>query len=252
MTRWAFLDVGNILLDEDPIAYHCTRLHWEAAHRLHPDLTFRELLARREAHALGGSRWPLYDAASALLDEAACDEVWSRAEREIRSRYAELSPLIPGAVALVERLAACFRLGLIANQGAECRAWLRESGLLSHFQVVALSEEVGSYKPDPALFRRALAEAGVGAERCVMIGDRLDNDVAPAAALGMAAVWVAWPDRTRKGWRPDDVEAVAFRASLQRISAQAERRYSGPPPALAVEDLAAIDPERLARLTRRH
>lgn len=248
MTRWVFLDVGNILLDEDPIAYHCTRLHWEAVHQIDPGITFLDLLAAREAHSIRGSRWPLYDAVSVWLDEAACREVWDRADREIRSRFAELSPVLPGAVALVDRLATRFRLGLIANQGAECRRWLDELGLLRHFEVVALSEEVGSYKPEPELYRRALDAANVAPGQCVMIGDRLDNDIAPAVALGMATVWVRWSVRARKGWQSDDPDAMAFRDSLQRTTARSPERNSGLCPSLVVEHLDAIDPSRIVEL----
>src|SRR4051812_39466306 len=117
MIRWVFLDVGNILLDEDPIAYRCTRLHWEAVQRVRPDLTFLEFIATREERSLQGSRWPLYDVVSTLIDEASCAEVWNSAERAIRARFRELSPVIPGARELVDRLAGRFPLGLIANQG---------------------------------------------------------------------------------------------------------------------------------------
>lgn len=248
MIRWVFLDVGNILLDEDPIAYHCTRLHWEAIRQIDPGLTFLELLAAREDHSMRGSRWPLYDAVSAWLDEAACGEVWNRAEQEIRSRFAELSPVIPGAVELVDRLAPQFRLGLIANQGTECRRWLDALGLLRRFEIVALSEEVGSYKPEPELYRGALRGAGVAPAQCVMIGDRLDNDIVPAAALGMATVWVRWSERSRKGWHCDDPDAIAFRASLQRSSTRSSDHRSGLRPSLVVEHLDAIDSARLVEL----
>ena len=105
-------------------------------------------------------RWPVSEVVAAFLDERACDEIWASTEREVRGRFAALSPMIPGAAAVVERLAGCHRLGLIANQGRECRARLAELGLLRHFDVVALSEEVGRFKPDPALFRSCARPRG--------------------------------------------------------------------------------------------
>lgn len=39
-------------------------------------------------------------------------------------------------------------------------------------------------KPDPKLFTIACAQAGCAPEDAVMIGDRLDNDIAPAKAIG--------------------------------------------------------------------
>jgi len=130
MIRWVFLDVGNILLDEDPLGFENFRIHWEALRQVAPEISFRELLAAREERAETGSRWPLYEVISQYLDDAQCTQVWERAERSIRSRYASLSPVIAGALDTVRKLRAHFRLGLIANQGEECRRWLHDLGLL--------------------------------------------------------------------------------------------------------------------------
>lgn len=87
-------------------------------------------------------------------------------------------------------LAARYRLGVLANQ----QTWIRESmardGIDRFFDVWAVSEEVGAEKPDPAIFDYALRQAGAAAERCAMVGDRLDNDVEAARRQGMKGVWL--------------------------------------------------------------
>lgn len=55
---------------------------------------------------------------------------------------------------------------------------------------IVLSYETGRCKPDPAIFRHALRLAGVAADRAVMVGDSYNEDIEPALALGMQAVWV--------------------------------------------------------------
>lgn len=45
-------------------------------------------------------------------------------------------------------------------------------------------------KPDKRLFEIALEKAKCSAQEAVMIGDRLDNDIAPAKALGMRTLWI--------------------------------------------------------------
>jgi HAD superfamily hydrolase (TIGR01549 family) len=240
MIHWVFFDVGNILLDEDPLAYANARIHWEEIQRVHPAVSFPDLMAERERRAVEGSRWPLFEAVSAWLDEAACAAAWERAEREIRPRFAELSPLIAGAPELVEQLAKRYRLGLIANQGAECRRRLENLRLLHYFEVVAFSEEQGIAKPDPALFANALAEAGVSPEHSVMIGDRLDNDIGPASALGMRTLWIRWPRRASKGWNPDDPDAIAWRDSLERLSELANRVEMHVRPSLMVDEVSGV------------
>ena len=53
---------------------------------------------------------------------------------------------------------------------------------------IAASAELGIAKPDAAIFQWALKQAGCAARNAVMIGDRMDNDIAPANRLGMRTV----------------------------------------------------------------
>lgn len=238
---WVFLDVGNVLLDEDPLVYRNARIHWEAIRLARPDVSFLEFLALRERRVTEGSRWPIYDVVSGLLDDAGCAVAWKRAEESIRASYAELSPPLPGVSKLVKRLSQRYRLGIIANQEKECRAQLAALGLLGSFEIVALSEEQGVAKPDPALFRYALKRAAVPAECCMMVGDRLDNDVIPAGELGMKTTWVKWPRRSAKGWRPDDPEALACRDSLERTSLLAPDLWPQARPSLVIDEIRDLE-----------
>ena len=83
-----------------------------------------------------------------------------------------------------------YRLGIIASQPLGSAERLARFGLRDYFEVICASAEEGVDKPDPALFRRALTRAGCSPEDAVMIGDRTDNDVAPAKALGMQTVLI--------------------------------------------------------------
>ena len=56
--------------------------------------------------------------------------------------------------------------------------------------MIAASAELGCAKPDKEIFEKALELAGCAAQESVMIGDRLDNDIIPAKAVGMKTVWV--------------------------------------------------------------
>src|SRR5207248_1894328 len=96
-------------------------------------------------------------------------------------------------------------------------------------------------KPDPALFRRALDRAGARPEECLMVGDRLDNDVAPASLLGLTTAWVRWPRRSAKGWRPDDPEGIAYLRSLERSAARRHAAARTIPPTLAIDEIGELD-----------
>ena len=56
--------------------------------------------------------------------------------------------------------------------------------------MIAASAEIGYAKPNKKIFERAFETAGCCAEKSVMVGDRLDNDIIPAKALGMKTVWI--------------------------------------------------------------
>ncbi|MDQ3991495.1 MAG: HAD family hydrolase [Actinomycetota bacterium] len=94
------------------------------------------------------------------------------------------------ARAALEALRGRYRLGVLANQDRWIRETMARDGLDGYFDVWAVSEEIGADKPDPAIFRAALELAGAPGERCAMVGDRLDNDMAPARAHGMRTVWL--------------------------------------------------------------
>ncbi len=68
------------------------------------------------------------------------------------------------------------------------QAFLDTRGLLVEFDAVAFSDEVGVYKPDPAIFRHALTGMGVEAKRAAHVGDLRRTDVAGGRAMGMTTV----------------------------------------------------------------
>jgi putative hydrolase of the HAD superfamily len=81
-----------------------------------------------------------------------------------------------------------YRLGVIANQQIGTERRLLEWNLLQFFDVIAASAEVGAAKPDHGIFLWALRHADCAPQNAAMIGDRIDNDILPAKALGMKTV----------------------------------------------------------------
>ncbi len=115
----------------------------------------------------------------------------ARVERRRRDTLASLDAfqLRPGIDGLLRRLAAQgLSLGIVSNQPAGAADRLRRVGIAECFQHLGLSGVVGVRKPNPAIFLGAAEALGVEPARCIMVGDRIDNDIAPAKALGMAAV----------------------------------------------------------------
>lgn len=58
------------------------------------------------------------------------------------------------------------------------------------FTAVVISEDVGEYKPDRAMFTRALAALGLAADEMLHVGDSINADVRGAHAAGIRAAWI--------------------------------------------------------------
>jgi FMN phosphatase YigB (HAD superfamily) len=101
----------------------------------------------------------------------------------------DLGDLYPDALPCLERVRADgFRVGIAGNQSSALEAWARTAGL--PVDVIGSSAGWGVRKPSAAFFDRVVAEAGFPAGEVAYVGDRVDNDVLPAAACGLVAVWI--------------------------------------------------------------
>jgi 2-haloalkanoic acid dehalogenase type II len=70
----------------------------------------------------------------------------------------------------------------------DVRRLLDKIGLSTYFDSVTTSEAVGAYKPNPVVYRTALASLGADARRSLFVSDSL-LDLTGAIAVGMTAVW---------------------------------------------------------------
>jgi putative hydrolase of the HAD superfamily len=101
-----------------------------------------------------------------------------------RQMYADVQA-DPRMVSLVRGLHEGYRTGLLSNTSdADPQGFLRREGLQGLFDVVILSAAVGLAKPDPAIYRLALARLGT-APRATVFVDDYEPNVAAAADLGI-------------------------------------------------------------------
>ena len=89
--------------------------------------------------------------------------------------------------------AAGVRIGVVCDIGLTpspvVRELLARHDLLGFFDGMSFSDEVGHYKPAPAIFEHALAGlGGVEPRHAAHIGDRSRTDVGGATAMGMTAI----------------------------------------------------------------
>lgn len=118
-------------------------------------------------------------------------------ELDIKAHRARLAGLeIPGDADLYPDVrsgfaalrAAGFRIGVAGNQPHGVAEALEALDLGAEF--IATSHQWGVSKPDAAFFTQVLAATGAEPARIAYVGDRLDNDVWPARASGMHAVFI--------------------------------------------------------------
>ncbi len=113
-----------------------------------------------------------------------------------------------------------YRLGIISNASDDdnTQALVDKAGVRPYFEYIMSSAVFGRRKPDPAIFRDALAHFGVKPERAVMVGDNYEADIEGAHAAGMQGIWIT---RRVAEPRPDPstVKAEAVVATLSEIPA---------------------------------
>lgn len=120
--------------------------------------------------------------------------------------------LMPGAAEILRRCqGAGIACGIASNAQAytlrELQEALESEGLdpaIFDSRLVFWSFENGFSKPDPHVFRllaARLAGLGISTEETLMIGDREDNDIRPAMALGFQTFHFV-PPPSGSGWPP--------------------------------------------------
>jgi MIP family channel proteins/HAD superfamily hydrolase (TIGR01509 family) len=99
--------------------------------------------------------------------------------------------IYPDARPTLAALATRYKLGVVANPSEQHIAALKRDGLMQYFDVVVHPEQVDLAKtPSPRMWKRALEETGVQANRAVHVGNRIDNDIRPAKQAGLHTIWL--------------------------------------------------------------
>ncbi len=174
--RWVVFDVGETLVDE-------TRV-WSAWADVVgvTRLTLMAVLGARIARG-GGHQ--------SVFEELGLPH-WEHHRDQLEDSYGAIveGDLYPDVRPTLEAVrAAGYRLAIVGNQPARRTADLRALDL--PVEVIAMSDEMGVAKPAPAYFTRVLELLDDPDPRSVgHVGDRVDNDVLPAATAGMRSIWI--------------------------------------------------------------
>ena len=169
--KWLFFDIGSTLINEEK-AYQ-DRIEQAIAET---NITYDTFYQRMLVLFQEGLKGDLI-----ALQEYSLERPKWKSELEI---------LYPDAKIVLETLHNRYKIGVIANQLPNLEKRLENFGIRQWIDLIISSADCGFSKPSSKIFQLALQQALCSASSATMIGDRLDNDIAPAKALGMKTIWI--------------------------------------------------------------
>ena len=161
---------------------------------------------RAQADMMGMSspEWSAYMHDVVGLPESP-EEINAEVVQRLLARYDESLPLLPGAVEAVERLAACWPLGVASSSNREViDAVLARAGIAGCFRATVSSEEVARGKPAPDVYLEAARRLEIEPAACTAIEDSR-NGIRSAHDAGLRVI--AIPNAHYPP--PDDALALA-------------------------------------------
>lgn len=188
---WVFFDVGGTLIDERIAQLdHAEQLRAVLCEqdRRFCELSITDLLTHYEYAVAARAENLLAGALRRLsVDASTYDRISCRVQfrRQLERPY----PAAKTTLAQLSRMG--YMIGIIANQPADLAKRLVRYELSPYIGMTIASGEIGVAKPAPEIFLAALEKAACAPHRCMMIGDRLDHDIAPAKQLGMLTIRVS-------------------------------------------------------------
>ena len=169
--KWLFFDIGSTLIDEKE-AYQDRIRRAITGTNINYDIFYARMVELFKE----GKKGDLETIKEFNLERP----IWN----------SNLEKVYPDAQVVLKELHNRYKIGIIANQLPGLKERLKKMGLYQWIDLVVSSAEFGLAKPSPAIFTLALEKAHCLAQQAVMIGDRIDNDIIPAKALGMTTIWL--------------------------------------------------------------
>jgi len=222
--RAVLFDLDDTLFDHS----HCSQASLRRIHGLHACFRGRPFEEIARAHSalleelhrdvmvgrldVDAARIERFRRLFLAVDAAAPDSVVRETAMAYRRAYLDARRAISGAAALLARVRALASVVVVSNNVLEeQREKLRHCALDALIDALVVSEEEGISKPDPEIFRRALARVGCAPSAAVMVGDSWPADIAGARAAGLRAVWF----NRHADPRPEPADDVAEVRSLE-------------------------------------
>lgn len=183
--KWCFFDLGGTLVDKTAQEEFIVNTIVEEFAR------FGLIYDNRYIYSImNKAAYNFFEPVKTTIHELSnTDEQYKIIKERVRFNH-ELAVLYPGVEEMLNILSSKYMLGVIANQSLGAEERLKKHNIHKYFSQFFLSAELGVSKPREEIFNIALNKTDCLPENAVMIGDKLENDIAPAKKLGMKTIRV--------------------------------------------------------------
>ena len=160
------------------------------------------------------SRISIWQAVYERFERTADLQELSQMETEYWDLVKSRTTPFPETIAVLEKLTARFRLGIITNtQGQKSGGNHRIAlfpGIEKYFDTIIIAGESGlPAKPDSEPFLLCLKEMNLKPSEAIYVGDDFQKDVDGSSAVGMYPVWLKH-ERVKRNW-PEPAKHIRFR-----------------------------------------
>jgi len=204
--KWLLFDADNTLLDFSKAArksFDCvltaegiepTQEHWDSYDAINERLWGMLEKGTITKEKIRTERFRLF------LEKWSFDVDYIKVSKEYLAQLIPQSTLFDGALELLNDLKAHFLLGIVTNGLKEVqRPRLRQVGIYDLFDVVVVSDEIGSFKPNAGFFDHTFEEMEhPPKESVIIIGDNLNSDILGGMNYGIDTCWFNFNKNTNK------------------------------------------------------
>jgi putative hydrolase of the HAD superfamily len=180
----ALFDLDNTLIRRQQVLTPVAE-QFCAAHRLGADAVphVAEAFRERTGIAIFARLRSEFDLASTA------PELWGWYVDAIVAAVNCPAPVLDG----LQQLRDCgWNVGIVTNGATDIQvAKLRSTGIDQVVDTVVISEDVGTRKPDPAIFHAAATRCGQPLADGWMTGDNPTTDIGGAQGVGLRTIWIA-------------------------------------------------------------
>ncbi len=230
-TGWTvFLDAGGILIDETEIEAVSARTLIEVIREHNPvysmELYTSDVRVAILVHCPDIPKYVIWQNCNKSIDlyRELLEKYLVRfqAERPKLSLHSRMKPVI-------EELGRDFSLAVASQYGAEIIGAIRDGGLIDLFAYTFCQDDFVTTKPDTRFYAELLKKCNAEPSKSIMVGDRIDKDIAAPKLLGMHTILVRTGlHRIQQPRTPDDIPDIELRSieeigkAVRRLAAQGE------------------------------